>query len=179
MVSFLVWVGAFYAAAVGIYFFWRANTLKQMRQASDYEWDIYIKNEPDFVDHLNRESFFTVFRRTHFPRFPGYALACLGMFFLMLPVIFIILYCGVWIGTGLGLIPKASDIANDLIVRGENIQVISNVPDEALLYFAENLGGFYYFFGVLFSWVLVVTLFTRHYHKNRPGYLRDEIIRAR
>ena len=179
MLVFFFQIAFVYIVVLGVFWIWHQHAEKQVREASDVEWDIYLKKEPDFVDHLNRESFYLVFRKTHFPRFLGYVIACIGTFLGALPIIFAGLYGGVYVGSKLGWIPNSSDIANRFLIEGDRMRLITDAPSNTALYLVENAGGFYYFFGVIFSWLLIVAFFTRHYHVRRPGYLRDEIIRSR
>jgi len=164
---------------VGIYWLWKRRVSAQLRDASDYEWDIFQKNEPKFVDHLDRESFYTVFHRTHFPRYPGYWIGCISAFLLSLPVIFMLLYVLLWLGVKIGIVPRSAEVADNLFISDGKVILFDTAPTETALIYAQNLSGFYYFFGVISAWLLILTLFLRHYHKTRPGYLRDEIIRAR
>jgi len=59
------------------------------------------------------------------------------------------------------------------------LRFFQDAPPEAALYYIEDLAGFYYFFGVIIVWLIIVAIFMRRYHSRRPGYLRDEILRAK
>ncbi len=179
MGQFFIIVFVLLFALSAIYYFWRRRTLTQLREASEYEWDFFQKNEPDFIAHLDQEQFFAVFRHTHFPRFPVYALGAFASFLISLPVTFALLLAGILGMRKLGFIPEPVDFANQYFVQGETMRIFTLAPKEAALYFVQDVSGFYYFFGILVAWLLVVGVFTHHYHKNRPGYLRDEIIRAK
>ena len=71
------------------------------------------------------------------------------------------------------------EVADRLVLEDGEMRFFSDTPPEAALYYAEDVAGFYYFFGVLIIWLAIVAAFMRHFHSNRPGYMRDEIIRAR
>jgi len=159
--------------AGGLFWLWVRHTDAQLDDASQAEWDAFQKHEPDFVAHMNQAEFHRVFRRTHFPRFPVYAALIVTTFILLLPVTFAILVFGTWVGETTGIFPEAVSVTNMFFTD------VDLEKREAALQYAEDLSGFYYFFGVLGVWLLTAGLFLRHYHKNRPGYLRDEIIRTR
>ncbi len=166
--------------AIGVYWLWKKRTDAQLREASDLEFDAFQNNEPKLIDHLDRDSFYKVFHRTHFPRYPGYWLFAMAAFLISLPATFATLAMVLWVGLQAGVIPKATDFADQFLIDSENnVRVVSTAPPETAVYYAQNLAGFYFFFGVIAVWLLIVTLVLRHYHQNRPGYLRDEIIRAR
>lgn len=184
MLGFFLKIIFLVVIAGGVFWYWKHRTDAQIRDASDYEWEFFQKNEPEFVAHLDQESFHKVFNRAHFPRFPVYAFACLSTFLLALPVILGVLTFGMWGLDKLGLIVEPADVTRQLRLDPDSLSLITKSVSEVDLYqglmqYVGALGGFYYFFGVLIMWLLIVFLFTRHYHKNRPGYLRDEIIRAR
>ena len=78
-----------------------------------------------------------------------------------------------------GLLPEQAETAERLFVDDGKLIFFRETPPEAALYYIRDLAGFYYFFGILFSWLAIVAFYMRRYHARRPGYLRDEIIRAR
>jgi hypothetical protein len=59
------------------------------------------------------------------------------------------------------------------------MRVIRSAPPEAAVYWIEDVSGFYFFFGVVLSWALIVFFFMRRFHARRPGHLRDEILTRR
>jgi len=184
MLGFFVKILALVTIASGIVWYWKRRTDAQIRDASDYEWAFLQKSDPDLIAHLNEDSFHTVFRHTHFPRFPVYAFACLATFLISLPITLAILGFGMWGLDRMGLIVEPADVTSQLRLDPGSLSLITKSVSEVDLYqglmqYVGALGGFYYFFGVLIMWLVIVFLFTRHYHKNRPGYLREEILRSR
>ncbi|MEO1150594.1 MAG: hypothetical protein AAFW83_06330 [Pseudomonadota bacterium] len=170
--------------AGGAFYYWVRRTHAQMRDAADYEWAFLQKNDPALIDHLEQPAFQKIFFRTHYPRFPVYAFACVATFLISLPVTLGLLALGMWGLDQHGLIVEPGDVTSQLRLDPDSLALITRSVSEVDLYqgmmhYVGALGGFYYFFGVLLMWLLIVFAFTRHYHKNRPGYLRDEIIRAR
>ena len=113
------------------------------------------------------------------PRFPGYALAALGTFLATLPVSLGVLTAIMWGAQKTGVIPPPVEMADRLLLEDGQVRFFKDAPPAAALYYIEDLAGFYYFFGVLAVWLVIVAFFMRRYHARRPGYLRDEIIRAR
>jgi hypothetical protein len=96
-----------------------------------------------------------------------------------LPATFGVLAAALLIADRFGVSPAPSDLANRYLIEGDSMRIITVAPPEAALYWIRDLGGFYYFFGVLASWLIIVAVFTRRYHSRRPGHLRDELQRAR
>ena len=180
MIRFYLILAFFFALLWAAYWYWKRRNEAQLREASDLDYDSFVKNEPEFVAHLDRDGFYRVFHRTHFPRYPKYWLYVLGAFLVSLPATFASLSAFLWVGLQLGFIPKAADFADRYLIDSQdNVRVVSNAPPETAVYYAQDLAGFYFFFGLIAVWLIIVTVFLRHYHKNRPGYLRDEIIRSK
>ena len=171
-------------ATAAIYWRWRASIDADLAEGAALEWAHYQRHEPDFVAHLDEAAFKAIYIRVNEPRFPGYALATLVSFFMALPAVFILLSGALWLAGETGIIPEPVDVARQMNLEGGTITILGKDIDEqtryeAALYYIRDLAGFYYFFGVLLSWLLIVAFFMRRYHRRRPGYLRDEIIRAR
>ena len=184
MISLLLSVIGLLAFASAGFWLWKRRMDAELTDAADYEYDLYQKQNPEFVAHLDKDGFRAVFFRTHFPRFPAYALACVATFLISLPLSFIMLLAGGWLLGKLNVVPEPDRIAGQLLQNPNTVRLEAQDPEavakfQALVYYVNELSGFYYFFGVLAIWLLVVFLFLRHYHKNRPGYLREEIIRAK
>lgn len=158
---------------------WAARVDVEIADGAQLEWERLTTHEPELMQGLSREKFGDIYRRVHFPRFPGYALACVATFFATLPVTFALLLGGLWAMERLGFMPQPSEFAGRYFMDGETVRIFTAAPPEAAVYYAQDLGGFYYFFGVAIAWMATVTFFMRRYHRRRPGYIRDEIIRAR
>ncbi len=161
------------------YRFWAKGVDADIAAGAELEWERLSANDPELLKGMSKEKFLTVYRRVHFPRFPGYALACAGTFLASLPVTFALLAAGLWAGERLGLVPQPVDFADRYFMDGDRVRIFSAAPPEVASYYAQDLGGFYYFFGVVIAWIVIVTFFMRRYHARRPGYIRDEIIRSR
>ena len=167
------------AAAGGAYWRWRQRIESEIAEGAAIEWAHLQKNEPEFVAHLDETAFTAIYARVNAPRFPGYALAAVATFFLSLPVIFMALTAILMGAEAAGLLPPEVETAERLFVEDGKLIFFRETPPEAALYYIRDLAGFYYFFGVIFAWLVIVAFYMRRYHARRPGYLRDEIIRTR
>ncbi|MGE0410313.1 MAG: hypothetical protein AB7P23_13780 [Amphiplicatus sp.] len=179
MALFLVGAVFLVAALAGAYFFWARRIEGEIAEGARLEWARLEAQDPALLDGLDREKFERIYARVHFPRFPGYALAAFAAFLVSLPVTFALLGGGLWLAGAFGLLPAPVEFADRFLIEGEHMRFMTAAPSEAALYYVRDLGGFYYFFGVLFAWLAIVAFFTRRYYARRPGYLRDEILRAR
>ncbi|MEM9495802.1 MAG: hypothetical protein AAGA09_07340 [Pseudomonadota bacterium] len=163
----------------GLYWRWRKRVAAEIAEGAEIEWAHFQKNEPDFLAGMSREKFDEIYAYVMTPRFPGYALAAFVSFCAALPATFIFLSGLIFGARSLGLIPEPVEVADRLLLDGDQVRFFKSAPPEAALYYIQDLGGFYYFFGVLFVWLVIVAFFMKRYHARRPGYLRDEIIRNR
>lgn len=184
-------MGLFYTIVIGLliamgaaYWRWRENIKAEIEEGGAIDWAHFQENEPEFLEGVSQERFREVYALVHTPRFPGYALATIATFFISLPVTFAALSALLIAMQAFGAIPEPIDVVQQLSLEGDEIKVLGKTIDEKsrlemALYYVGDVAGFYYFFGVLAVWLLIVAFFMRRYHARRPGYLRDEIIRAR
>lgn len=177
MELFLAGIGVL-AVLAALYWRWKRRLEADIAEGAEVEWNRLRETDPEILGGLDRARFDAIYRRVHFPRFPGYALACVASFIVSLPASFGLLAGGLFLADKLGLAPQTAAVA-DLLIDDGRMRFVRAAPPEAALYFVRDLGGFYYFFGVLFIWLLIVAFFMRRYHARRPGYLRDEILRSR
>ena len=161
------------------FFYWQKKVRAEIREGSDIEWEHLQKNDPEIVKEMSRKDFDAIFERVHMPRFPGYALATFTAFLISLPVTFALLTGALWGAAKLGALPEPVEVADRLLLDDGEVKYFKAAPPEAALYYIEDLAGFYYFFGMIFVWLIIVAFFMRRYHARRPGYLRDELIRSR
>lgn len=184
MLSFYVTMLLVLLIATGIFWRWRENVRTEIREGAAIEWANLQKNEPEFLEGYDEAGFNEVYNRVYEPRFPGYALAAFATFILSFPVILIALTALAFAASALGAIPEPIDVARQMNLEGGEIKILGQSIDEqtryqAALYYIRDLSGFYYFFGILISWLGIVAFFMRRFHGRRPGYLRDEVIRSR
>lgn len=176
--SFLILMG-FLAVCGGLYWYWRGKVSAELTEGASYEWAFFQKREPEFLGDMSEQEFHAIYRRVNEPRFPGYALAALATFLVSLPVTLGLLGFSQWVGQKLGILPQPVEIVRYVNLGEVKVAQSWQCGPECQLYIAEAFSGFYYFFGVVIVWLVIVWFFMRRFHKRRPGYLRDEIIRAR
>ena len=179
MLGFFLIVLALALAAGGLYWRWRKKIGEEIAEGAAIEWARFQRVEPEFVKGVSEEKFREIYARVHMPRFPGYALAAIATFLISLPVTLALLSGAMWGMERTGIIPEPVDVADQLFVEDGRLILFKNAPPETALYYIRDLAGFYYFFGVIAVWLIIVWFFTRRFHARRPGYLRDEIIRSR
>lgn len=167
------------AVAAGMHWRWRKTIDAENAEGAAIEWARYREREPEFLEGVSEQKFQEVYARVHTPRFPGYALAAFATFLISLPVTFMLLIAVLWGAEAAGMTPEPIEVADRFLLDDGEMRFFSDTPPEAALYYAEDLTGFYYFFGVLIVWMVIVAVFMRRFHANRPGYLRDELIRTR
>lgn len=176
---FFVDIAVAVAILWGLYWLWARRIEAEIAEGAAIEWEKLQTHDKALIDGLDRPKFDEIYRRVHFPRAPRYALAAFSCFLLSLPAIFGLLAAGLLIADRFGVSPAPAELANRYLIDGDGMRIITAAPPEAALYWIRDLGGFYYFFGVLAAWLAIVAFFTRRYHARRPGHLRDEILRAR
>ncbi|MEZ5894599.1 MAG: hypothetical protein R3C58_15810 [Parvularculaceae bacterium] len=179
MLNFFIAVFVALAVLGGLYWLWRRKIDAEVAEGAAHEWALFQKNEPAFVAGMSEEKFRKVYARVHTPRFPAYALAAIATFLLSLPVTFALLSAVAWGADMLGFLPEPLEIVRYVHLGEISEPAAGRCNQECQLQLAESFSGFYYFFGVIAMWLTVVFFFTRRFHARRPGYLRDEIIRAR
>ncbi len=179
MVMFFVTVLVLLTALAALYWRWRRGVDAELAEGAAIEWAHFQKNEPEFVAHLNEASFASLYKRVNEPRFPGYAITIAATFAVSLPITLAAITGSIWASSKLGLTPPPAEIVR-YVQLGET-QAIGAWQCDTIcqLYVAEAFSGFYAYFAVLIVWLAIVALFMRRYHARRPGYLRDEIIRAK
>lgn len=179
MLGFFLGVLAFFLVAGVFYWRWRRQVKEELEEGAGIEWAHLKRHEPEFLEGISEQEFHAIYARVHEPRFPGYALAAGATFFLSLPVTLALLSFLLWGAERAGVIPEPVEVADRLLIEDDRLVFFRETPPEAALYYIRDLAGFYYFFGVLLVWLVIVWFFMRRFHTRRPGYLRDEIIRSK
>lgn len=179
MAGFFLGLAAAGAIIGALYWRWRRGVDADIAQGAEVTYARYKENEPEFVEGLTEAEFRAVYDRVERPRFPDYALGALLTFAAALPLSFGLLSAGLRLMDRMGATPDTDRTAERLLIRDGKLIFFSDAPPEAASYYLRDLAGFYYFFGVLVIWLVIVAFFMRRYHMRRPGYLRDEIIRAK
>ncbi|MEO0880414.1 MAG: hypothetical protein AAFY22_11975 [Pseudomonadota bacterium] len=178
-------IGFFLAATLiclalgGLYWLWARRIDAEVREGADIEWSHLQEAEPSLLEGYDKERFLQIYRRVHFPRFPGHALAAVCAFVVSLPVTFAAIGASIWLGERLGWIPEPARLSR-YIPLGDTSSAEEGYCDaECRLYLVEAYAGFYFFFAILAIWLVIVAVVMRRYHARRPGYLREELIRNR
>lgn len=179
MFVFFAGAAAVIAALGLIYWRWSRRVADEIAEGASLEWSRLEAHDPELIAGIDRTRFDSIYRRVHFPRFPGYALACAAAFLATLPLTFALLAAGLIAAQWFGWVPEPAEFAEAWLIEGDRMRFISAAPSDVAFYYARDIGGFYYFFGVLFVWLAIVAAFTHRFHSRRPGYLRDEILRER
>jgi hypothetical protein len=179
MLNFLLVVFALLALAGGLYWLWLKKIATEVAEGAAYEWAFMQKHEPEFLAGISEELFRKIYARIHTPRFPGYALVATGTFFATMPLTLGLLSLGAWAAEKVGFLPEPVEIVRYVRLGGSKATESWQCDTTCQLQIAESFAGFYYFFGIIAVWLVIVWLFMRRFHARRPGLLRDEIIRAR
>lgn len=180
MLVFLLTLCLLCAIAYGGYYFWKRHVEADLAEGAVEEWSRLQRADPELVHGLDQPRFAAIYRQVEMPRFPGYAVAVIIVFLLGTPVFLSLLTAGDYLLTEYVFVPPADGQETNIFIDDTGqTRVFSDVPPEAAMYYIEDLGGFYYFFGLLAFWIGIVWFFMRRYHGRTPGSLRDEIIRAR
>lgn len=164
-------------AAALVYWRWSKRVDAEIAEGADIAFARLQETDAELVAGLDAAGFARIYRRVHFPRFPGYALAAAAAFIASLPLTFALLAAGALLMERFGLAPDPMRLADRFLVEDGRMRFIKEAPPEAAAYWIEDISGFYYFFGVVLAWFVVVALVMRRYHARRPGYLRDELLR--
>lgn len=180
MIVFLATIILLSAAAYGAYYFWKRRIDADLAEGAVAEYERLERADPDLLKGLDRKQFSDIYARVEMPRFPGYAVAVLIVFLLGTPVFLALLTGGDYLLTEYAFTPP-DDIegTNIFIDDAGQTRVFADIPPEATMYYLEDLGGFFYFFGLLGFWIIIVIYFMQRYHSRTPGSVRDEILRAR
>jgi hypothetical protein len=175
---YLFFAGALTLLAVCalIYWRWAKRVDAEIAEGAEAVWARLSANDPELMTGLDRARFGEIYRRVHFPRYPGYALAAAATFLAALPVTLALLTAGALLANRFGLTPDTAAIARRYLVEDGGMKVIRAAPPEAAVFWLQDVGGFYFFFGVVFSWMAIVFFYMRRFHQRRPGHLRDEIL---
>lgn len=175
---FLAALGALGLAAL-FYWRWAAKTRADIDESAVLDFARRQETDAASVAGLDAPRFQAVYRRVHFPRFPGYALAAAAAFIVSLPLTLYVLGAVAWGIDTLGISPDAERLARAVPVEGAE-QLLRRDDGEtvAMLWISDMLLIGYYF-GLLIVWMAIVAVAMRRYHARRPGYLEEELANER
>ena len=158
------------------FFWWSRKTAAEIAADAGEEWARLNASDPDLVAGLDEARFRAAYRRVHFPRFPKYALAIAAAFVASLPLTLGLLAAIAGGLQSIGVSADAQALARSIPVEGSIAGVSRDDQETIALYYVQDVVKFYYYFGVIFSWLAIIFVAMRRYHKRRPGYLREEIL---
>ncbi len=167
------------ALAAGTYRLWARRVEAEIREGAADEWAALRRRSPEILDGYTQERFTGVYRRAHFPRFPGYALAAAAAFVLSLPVTLGALSGAVWLADRTGLAPSPSEVARYVPIGARKPVDVGACTADCQMVLAENFGGFFFFFAIIAIWLAIFAFFMRRYYARMPGDLREELVRGR
>ena len=138
------------------------------QEAAD-DWDYQVSQNMQDL-RLTKDAYIRAYKKVHAHRGVMYiASVCAGILVLT-PVAFAL------INTILMTLWNSSDEPVQENLRGGGIR--ENV--ESLTFEPGNLvWGFFTFFGIIAIWVFIVAMAARHFYRNSPGLMRDELIEER
>ncbi|MEM9988008.1 MAG: hypothetical protein AAF723_00700 [Pseudomonadota bacterium] len=143
------------------------------------EWDRLSRQDDALLKGLTPSSFQDIYAHTFTPRFPGYVVACIGIFLLGTPLVLGFLEGMLYLATLWEWLPQPGEVATELYMNADGASVVRKVSPETLSYIMQDWSGFYFFFGILFFWIGIVFMMMRRYHAKERGTLREEILRRR
>ncbi len=158
------------------FFWWSRKTMAEIAADAGEEWTRLSACEPELVAGLDETRFRTAYRRVHLPRFPKYALAIAAAFVASLPITLGLLAAIAWGLDSIGASADAQNLAKSIPLEGSIAGVSRDDQETIALYYVQDVVKFYYYFGIIFSWLAIVFVAMRRYHTRRPGYLREEIL---
>ncbi len=167
------------AVVAAAYRLWARGVDAEIRDGAAAEWEALRKRAPEILDGYTEERFAGVYRKAHFPRYPGYVLAAVAAFALSLPVSFAVLSGSVWLADRAGLLPTPAEVARYVPIGERKAVAVGGCTADCQMLLAENFGGFFFFFAILAIWLAIFAFFMRRYYARMPGDLREELIRGR
>lgn len=133
------------------------------------DWDYQVSQNMQDL-RVTKESYVRAYKKVHAPRAQLYIASVFASIFVLTPVAF------AFINSILMTLWNSSDEPIQETVRGGGIR--ENV--ESLTFEPGNMvWGFFTFFGIIAIWALIAALAARHFYRNSPGLMRDELIAER
>ena len=175
MPTFITAVLALLAAAWGLHWLWRRKVAAEVAEGAAAEYARFQRQEPGLVEGMDQARFARVYARVETPRFPTYALAATTAFVLGTPVLLGVL-------GGLSALFEPPDVGRAAVrlqMNDGTARLANQVSTEELQYILQGWSGFYYFFGLLAFWILILAVTMRRYHARTPDFLREEVLRSR
>lgn len=163
------------ALAWGLHWLWRRGVDREINEGAAAEYARFQRQDPALVEGMDEAAFRRVYARVETPRFPAYALTAVTAFVLGTPLLLGVL-------GGLSFLFEPPDMgraAMQLQMSDGTARLAGQVSTEELQYILQGWSGFYYFFGLLAFWIVILVVTMRRYHARTPGFLREEVLRSR
>ncbi|MDZ7629361.1 MAG: hypothetical protein U5J99_13255 [Parvularculaceae bacterium] len=167
------------ALAGFVYWRWSVKTRAEIEESAGLTWTRLVQQKSDLVEGIDESHFRAAFFRTHFPRFPKYALAAVTAFIVALPVTFYLLGAIAWGMGSLGISPDAERLARAVPVEGAERLLNRDDGETVAMLWINDVLSIGYYFGLLFVWMAIVAVAMRRYHTRRPGYIEEELANER
>ncbi len=179
MISLIVTLATAAALAAALYALWARHVRKEIAEGAGVAYERFRRDEPHLLEGVDEATFARLYARANFPRFPKYLLVSFAAFIAALPAVFALLTAALWGLDRAGLTAEPAELARYVPMGEARTDEGRAQRQEMALYLARDYAGFYYFFGVIASWIAILAVTMREYHRRRPGDVREELIRAR
>ena len=164
----------------GLYALWSRGVNADIAEGAQAEWRRFQRQDPQLLAGMTEDQFARIYARVERPRFPAYMLGAITAFAIGTPALLAVMNAGAYFADRAGMIAQPAEAASYLRFDESGAATLAGrVSPEALQYVLQGWAGFYYFFGLLFFWVLVIFVAMRRYHARTPGFLREEVLRSR
>ncbi|MEM9285420.1 MAG: hypothetical protein AAGA39_06005 [Pseudomonadota bacterium] len=163
----------------GLYRLWRKRIDEDAAAGAAFEFERLGRQDPGLVEGLGLPDFTAIYARVVTPRAPGHVFAAASIFLLFVPIILGMTSIVIEVMERTGVIPQPAAAAQQIKLTADGIKLVREADLDALQYILQGWGGFFFFFSLLLFWVGVFVWVMRRFHSQRPGSLRDEILRAR
>lgn len=142
---------------------------RRLPKDASEDWDYQVSQNMQDL-RLTKPAYIRAYKKVHAPRGVLYIAGVFSSIFVLTPVAFALINSILW------TLWDSSDEPVEISIRGGGIK--ENV--ESLTYEPGNMvWGFFTFFGILAIWALIAGLAARHFYRNSPGLMRDELIEER
>ncbi|MEM9838269.1 MAG: hypothetical protein AAF830_03845 [Pseudomonadota bacterium] len=179
LLMYYVIVAVILAVWWGVLFAWRRRVDADIAEGAKVEWDLLNRKDADLLKGLDQPAFAKIFRQVEFPRGPMHVFGAVAAFLAGAPFVLAITAITISFMERTGIIPQPAEQAQELKLTNDGIQLIARADLTTLQYILQGWGGFFTFFSLLIFWVILFWISFSRFHKNRPGSLREEILRAR
>lgn len=179
LLTYYLFVLLILAAWYGIYRYWSRKVAADVSDGASFEFKRLQKVDPALLEGVDEERFRAIYERVEMPRQPFFTWMAAAVFLLGAPLVLAVTTMTLSWMEVVGIIPQPAEQAQQLKLSAEGIRLVRTADLEALQLILQGWGGFFSFFALLIFWVAVFYAVMRRYHAQRPGSLRDEVLRAR